>query len=197
MHIDRTNQVPVPGELARAADPISAFGFVCMPTRRTPTRCSSFGAGEAHDVSSLAFVGQVGDVLAIFPQRHTLIVVPAFVLRADTMRIADEEGSHLLLDAEVEHFARRFVSQVTNAPLGPATLLVFSMLQSLPAPGILLAPGLLLRNLAQVLRPLTLERTDAAPGDDHGSPGVGGHGCQVDLAQVHGGLDRARSFCCL
>jgi hypothetical protein len=197
MHIDRTNQVPMPGKLALAAYPISAFGFVFVPTCRTPARCTSFGAGEAHDVSGCAFVGQVGDVFAIFPQGHALIVVPAFVLIADTVRIANEEGSDLLLNTEVDYFAGGFVPQVTNTPLGPATLLVFGMLQTLPATGILLAPGLLLRNLAQLLASLTLERTNAAPGDDHGLTGVGGHGCQVDLAQVHGGLDRARSFFCL
>lgn len=148
MHIDRTDQVPMSGELALAAYPISALGFVFVPTCRTAARCASFGAGEAHDVSGFAFVGQVVDIFAIFPQGHALIVVPTAVLLADTVRIADEEGSNFLLDAEVNHFAAGFVPQVTDAPLGPATLCVFCLLQSLPASGILCAPGLLLGNLA-------------------------------------------------
>jgi hypothetical protein len=80
MHIDRTDQIPMPGKLARAADPISAFGFVFLPTARTLARCSSFGAGEARDVSLFRFVGQVVAIFAIFPQGHALIVVPTSVL---------------------------------------------------------------------------------------------------------------------
>ena len=148
MHIDRTNQVPVPGKLAFSADPISAFGFVFMPTSRTAARCSSFRAGEAHNVGGCAFVGQVVNILAIFPQSHALIVMPASILIADTMRIADEESSDLLLNTEVDHFAGGLVPHLPNAPLGSATLLLLRMLQSLPAPGVLCAPTLLLDNLA-------------------------------------------------
>lgn len=133
MHIDRTDQIPMPGKLALTAHPISAFGFVFMPTSRTSARCSSFGAGEAHDVSNFRLVGQVVNVLAIFPQGHALIVVPASVLIADTMRIANEEGSHLLLDTKVNHLAGSLVSQITNAPLGPSALFVFRLLQALAA----------------------------------------------------------------
>src|SRR5436305_14867326 len=99
MHIDRTNQIPVPGKLAFSAYPISAFGFVFVPTSRTPARCFSFVAGEAHVVSSLAFVGQIINILAIFPHCHALIVVPAFVLIAYPMMIANEEESDLFLNA--------------------------------------------------------------------------------------------------
>ena len=177
MHIDRTNQIPVPGKLAFSAYPISAFGFVFVPTSRTPARCSSFGAGEAHDVSSLAFVGQIINILAIFPQGHALIVVPAFVLIADPMRIANEEGADLLLNAEVDHLAGGFVPQVTNSPLGSAALFIFGVLQSLPTPGVLLATGLLLCDLPKLLRPLAFDRTDPSPRDDHGLARVGGDGC--------------------
>lgn len=176
MHSDRTNQVPVPGKLADAARPISSLGLVFVPTRRTPARCSSFRTGEAHDVSSFAFVSQVVDVLAIFPQGHTLIMVSAIVLVADPMRVANEEGPNLLFDTEVDHFTSGFVPQVTNTPLGATALLVPGSLQLLPTPRILFAPGLLPGKLAELLPSLAFERTDAAPGDDHGSPGVGGHG---------------------
>jgi len=194
MHIDRTDQVPVPGKLALAAYPISAFGFVFVPTSRTPARCSSFGAGEAHDVSSLAFVGQIINILAIFPQGHALIVVPAFVLIADPMRIANEEGADLLLNAEVDHLAGGFVPQVTNSPLGSAALFIFGVLQSLPTPGVLLATGLLLCDLPKLLRPLAFDRTDPSPRDDHGLARVRRDGCQVDFAQVYGRLNRSGGF---
>ena len=157
MHIDRTNQIPVPGKLAFSAYPISAFGFVFVPTSRTPARCSSFGAGEAHDVSSLAFVGQIINILAIFPQGHALIVVPAFVLIADPMRIANEEAPHLVFHTKVDHLAGSLVPQITNTTLCTATLLVLRSLQLLPAMGVLFASGLLLRHLAQLLMALSFK----------------------------------------
>ena len=128
MHIDRANQVPMPGKLAGAAGPMSAFGLVSMPTYRTPTRCASFRAGEAHDVSSLAFVCEIINVLAIFPQGHALIVKAATVFLPDAMRIPDEEGADLLFDTEVDHFPGGFVPQVTNTAFGTTTLLVLGTL---------------------------------------------------------------------
>ena len=115
MHIDRANQVPVPGELAGAAHPISSLGLVGVPTCRTAARCSSFGAGEAHDVGRLRFVGQVVDVLAIFPQGHALIVMASLFLVTDPMRITDEESADVVLYAKVDHVVGRFMSQVTSA----------------------------------------------------------------------------------
>jgi len=114
-----------------------------MSTARTLATGSSFRASEAQDVGCFGLVGQISDVFAIFPQSHTLIVVPAFVLVADTMRIANEEGSHLLFDTQVDDFVGGFVPQVPNTPLGMTALLVFGSLQLLPAPGILFAPSLL------------------------------------------------------
>ncbi len=184
----------MPGKLAFSAHPISAFGFVLMPTCRTPARCSSFGAGEAHDVGSFRLVGQVINVFPIFPQGHALIVVPAFVLRADPMRIADEEASNFLLNTEVDHLAGSFVSQVTNASLSSTALLVLRVLQALPAPGVLFAPGLFLSDLAQLHRSLAFERADTPPGDDHSLAGTGGDGCQVDFSEIHSRLDSSGSL---
>ena len=96
MHIDRTHEITVAHESAGAAGPISSFGLVTMPTSGTPARCASFGAGEALYVGLVAFMGEVVDVLAIFPQGHALIVVSAAVLLTDTMRIADEEAPDLV-----------------------------------------------------------------------------------------------------
>jgi putative transposase len=148
-------------------------------------------------VSSFAFVGEVVDVLAIFPQGHALIVVSATVLVADPMRIADEEGPNLLFDTEVDHYAGGFVPQVAHTPLGATALFVFGSLQLLPAPRILFTPSLLPGNLAQLLASLVFERTDTAPGDDHGLASIGSDGCQMNLAQVYCGLDSARDLFCL
>ena len=179
MHIDRAHQVTVAREPADSARPISPFGLVTMPTCRTPARCASFGAGEALYVGLLAFMGEVVDVLAIFPQGHTLIVVSAAVLPTDTMRIADEEAPDLVFHTKVDHFAGRFVPQITNTTLCTATLLVLRSLQLLPAMGVLFASGLLLGNLAQLLMALSFERTDTAPGHHHGLACSGGDGCQM------------------
>ncbi|EFH83256.1 hypothetical protein Krac_4199 [Ktedonobacter racemifer DSM 44963] len=194
MHIDRTHQVPMPGKLAVSAHPISSLGLVSMPTYRTLARCSSFRAGEAHDVSSLAFVREIVNVPAILPQGQTLIVVSATLLVTNAMRIADEEGPNLVLNTEVDDVASRFVSQVANASLGSSALFVLGALQFFPTTRRLLASGLLLGKLAQLLRSLAFERTDATSGDDHGLACVRRDGCQVDLAQIDGGLDGAWSL---
>jgi putative transposase len=115
VHIDRTNQVPMPGKLAGAAYPISAFGFVFVPTSRTPARGSSFGAGEAHDVSLLRLVRQVSHIFPIFPPSQALIVVSPFVLIAHTLRIADEQGAHFLLNTKVDDLSGSFVG--LHAPI--------------------------------------------------------------------------------
>ena len=194
MHIYRTDQIPMTGELAGFTDPISVLRFLFVPTLGTPARCASFGAGEALYVGLLAFMGEVVDVLAIFPQGHALIVVSAAVLLTDTMRIADEEAPDLVFHTKVDHFAGSFVPQITNTTLCTATLLVLRSLQLLPAMGVLFASGLLLRNLAELPIALSFERTDPAPGHDHGLACIGGDGCQMNLAQVYCGVYIARSL---
>ena len=168
MHIYRTDQVPMTGELAGLTDPISVLGFMFVTTLGTPARCASFGAGEALYVGLLAFMGEVVDVLAIFPQGHALIVVSAAVLLTDTMRIADEEAPDLVFHTKVDHLARSFVPRITNTTLCTSALLVLGSLQLLPAMGVLFASGLLLGNLAELLMALSFERTDTAPGHNHG-----------------------------
>ena len=75
MHIHRSNNVTVPGKATSFTCPISSFGLVFMLTDRTLATCSSFGASEAHDVGLLGFVGEIVDILAIFPEGHALVVV--------------------------------------------------------------------------------------------------------------------------
>ncbi len=197
MHIRCTHQISMTGKLAGVARPISVLGLMEVSTIGTPARCASFRASEARYVDGSTFVGEVINVLAIFPQSHTLIMVPAFVLVADPMRITNEEGPNLLLHTKIDHFAGRFVSQVTNTSLGTTALLVFGSLQPLPAAGILCTPGLLFGKLSQLLASLMFERTNAAPGHDHSGPHVGSHGSQVDFAQINRRVIGTWSLLCL
>ncbi len=192
MHIDRTDEITVSREPARTAGPISALGLVCMPTYRTSARGSSFGAGEAHDVRQLRFMGEIVDIFAVFPQGHALIVMPTVIVIAHTVGIANEQRSHFLLHTEVDHLSRCFVPQITNTPFCPLALLVFRALQFLPATGILLATGLLLGNLAQVLMVLPLEAANTTSGDDQGLARVGRDCRQVDFPQVYSSLHGSR-----
>ncbi len=171
-------------EAASAACPRSAPGLVSMPTPRTPARCSSFQAGEARNVSRCGFVGQIVDITTIFPQAHALVVMSSIVMMANAMRIADEERTHPLLDAKVDHLAGGFVPQVSDTPFRPATLLVLCPLQLLPAARILLAASLFAGDLAQVFAALPFERPDATSGHDHRLARVGGDRRQVDLTEI-------------
>jgi hypothetical protein len=116
MHIDRANQITVALEAADAADPVSVPGLVAVPTARTLARCSAFRASEARDVSRFRFVDEIVDVLPIFPKGHALVVMPAMVSFADTMRIANKEGSDPLFDAKVDDSPGGFVTLVTDTP---------------------------------------------------------------------------------
>ncbi len=148
MHIDRANEVTVSREPANSACPISSLGLVFMPTHRTPARCASFRAGEAHDVGSFGFVGEIVDIFTIFPQGHPLVVVSAIIPIAHPMRIADEERTDLVLNAEVDDLSGGLMPQIADTPLSPTALLVLSPLQFLPSARILLATRLLLSNFA-------------------------------------------------
>ncbi len=161
-----------------------------MPTARTLARGPSFGASEARDVSLFGFVAEIVNILAIFPQRHALIVVSAIVVGAHAMRMADEERSNLLLHTEVDYLACGFVPQITDAPLCTTALLVFRPLQLLPSARILLAAGLLFGKLSQVSVALPFERADTPPGHDHGSTGIGRRRRQVDFSQIDRRMNR-------
>jgi hypothetical protein len=89
VHVDRADEVTVAANAATAARPSSALGLVCMSTPRTPAAGASFGAGRARDASLFRFVGQIVDVTAVFPLRHTPIVAPAAVPVAHAVWVAD------------------------------------------------------------------------------------------------------------
>src|SRR5579884_1931526 len=93
------------------------------------------------------FVGQVVDIFAVFPQGHALIVMSAIVVRAYSMRIANEERAYLLLLTKVDHFAGSFVAHITDTPFCTFTLFVLRMLQLLPTTRVFLTTSLFLGNL--------------------------------------------------
>jgi hypothetical protein len=185
MHIDRANQVTVAPEAAGAADPVSVSGLMFMPTSGTLATSSSFAAGEARDVSLFGFVGKIINVFAVFPLAHPLVVVLATILLADPMWIANEERANLVLHTEGDDLACGFVAQITETSFVSEARLVLGPLQFLPATGILLAAGLLLGKLSQLLIALVFERTDTATSHDQGLFCIGGHGRQVDFSEVN------------
>jgi hypothetical protein len=134
-----------------------------MPTYRTLATCSSFGASEAHDVSTFGFVGEVVDIFPIFPQGHALIMVSSAIAVTDPMRITDEERTHMLLYTEVDDLSAGLVTHITYTTFSPSTHLVLGTLKFLPAARVLLATGLLLSESSKLLMALPLEGTDTAP----------------------------------
>ncbi len=197
MHIDRPDKVSMSGEAASAACPISSFGLLAMPTSGTLARCSSFGASEAQDVSIFGFVGEIVDVFPVLPAGHALVVMPALVLLAYAVRIADEEAPHRMLNTKVYDLPSRFVTHISHTPGNSSADLVLSTLQVLPAPRILQTSGLLLGNLAQPLMPLPLEATDSTPRDNHRLAGISCDCCKMYLAQINGRTNRTRRLFCL
>ncbi len=188
MHIDRANEIAMASKSTGSTDPISSLGLVCMPTYRTPAAGSSFGAGEAHDVGLFCFMGQVVDIPAIFPKRHPLVVMPAFILMAYSMGSAGEERPDLVFYTKVDHLAGGFMSLVTNTSFCSSALLVLRSLQFLPTTGVLLATGLLCGKLSKLLVALMFEGTDTTSSDDQGGTHVRRDCCEVDFAQVDGSL---------
>jgi hypothetical protein len=186
MHIDRANEVTMAAKPTDSARPISAFGLLFMPAYRTPTTGSSFGAGEAHDVGSFRFVGEVVDVLAIFPQGHTLVVMPALIVVAHPMRVADEERTDLVLHTEVDHLSGGLMALIADTTVSTAALLVLGTLQLLPSTGIRLATGLLLGSLSQVSVPLPFEGANTTSSGDHRLGGRGGDSGKVDFSEING-----------
>ncbi len=192
MHIDRANEVAMASKPADAARPGSASGLVTMPTYRTPATRSSFRAGEAHDVGSFGFVGEVVDIFAVFPTGHPLIVMASSSRVAHAMRVADEEHPYLSLNTKVDHLAGTLVAQVADTPLSPSTDLVPGSLQLLPTARMLRTTALLFSKLTQLFRSLPFKRADATSGHNQGCPRTGSHSSLVNFAQVSRCLHLAR-----
>ena len=190
MHIDRAHKVAVATKPADATLPVSSPGLVRVPADRTPARCSSFGAGEAHNAGVLGFMGEVVNVTAVFPLRHAAIVVATAIPVAHAVRVSDEERPDFLLDTEVDDCPGGFVPQIADASVGPSAHRVLRALELLPAPRVFLAPTLLFGELPKLLAALSLKTTDTAPGDDHGFAHIRCDSSEVDFPQVHGCLHR-------
>lgn len=193
MHIDGTDQVTVSRKPARFARPLPVSRLVFMPTHWTLATCSSFRASEALDVGLFGFVGQIIEILSVFPQAHTLIVMASVVGVADPMGIANKEGAHLLINTEVDHFPAGLMALVTNTPLGSSRLLVFGPLQLLPATRAFVTAGLLFADGAQGFAAPSFERANPASGHNEGLTGIGGDAGEMNLSQIDRGVDRAWS----
>jgi len=194
MHIDRANEIAVAGKAAGVACPGSASGFVTMPTSGTPATGSSFGAGEARDASLFGFVREVVNILAVLPAGHALVVMASSVPAAHAVRIADEQGSDLVFNTEVNHGPGRFMAHIPNAPLGTLTYLALRALQLLPTARVLLAPALLSSELSELSASLPLEGADVVPGDDQGRARAGGHGGKAGSPRGQQLLGRGQEF---
>ena len=175
MHIDTTYKITMSCKATGSTDPISASGFLFVTASGTLARCSSFGAREARDAGLFGFVRQVVDIFAIFPQGHPLIVMPALILIAHAMWVADEERTGVVLNAKVDNLPGGFMARITDTTLSPTTLLVLGALQLLPSARILLATGLLPGDFAKLLIALPFEGTDTASGHHECLGGRGSH----------------------
>lgn len=74
-------------------------------------------------------MGEVVDILAIFPQGHSLVMALSALTIANTMGIVDEERANFVLLTEIDHKAGGFVSQITNTTLCPGLDLVLGFLR--------------------------------------------------------------------
>src|SRR5713226_7901634 len=117
-------------------------------------------ASEALDAGLCTLVGEIVDVLAIFPLRHTLVVVASSVLLPHPMRVADEQGPNLMLLTEVDHLPRGFMPKLTYPPFYTTAHPVLGTLQFSPAAGVLLTTRLLLGNLPMPHVALAFETAD-------------------------------------
>lgn len=194
MHIDTANKVTMSCEPTDLAMPLPITRLVFMPTPRTLATGSSFRASEARNVSLFAFMREVIDVLAIFPQGHPLIMMPSVIVMAYAVRIANKERTDLVGNTEVHHLPAGFMAHVSNTTFSPFANLVPGMLQFLPPAGIPGASALQSCNLPKLLAPLSFERADTTPRDNDGFAAIRRHGSEVDFTQVNGGMDFTRGL---
>ena len=96
------------------------------------------------------------------------LVAPAALAMTHTVRIANEERSHLIGDTDVDDLPGRFVPLIANTSETQLPHLVLDALQLFPTTGILLAVALLLGKLSKSFRAVMLERTDSATGHNQG-----------------------------
>lgn len=107
-------------------------------------------------------MGEIVDILAVFPPGHALVVMASFVLLPHPVRVADEESTDLVLFAEVNDLPRPFMAQVAHSPLDATCHRVPGALQFPPAARVLLAPRLLFGKVPVSHVALALEAADTA-----------------------------------
>ena len=94
VHVDAADHIPMPckGTLGVAAAPLAPRTFCFQPhtghwllvPRSEPVKLSMLAA--------VGFVGEVGDVLPVFPPGHSLVVMASAVPLAHAIWVADEEA---------------------------------------------------------------------------------------------------------
>ena len=191
MHIDTADNVPMACEAAFSACPISSLGLVFVLAYRTLATCTSFRASRALDASLFSFMCEVVNILAIFPQGHSLVVVASRIAVTDPMGITNEERADVVFLAEADHKASRFVAQITDTTLCSCLGLVLGSLQLSPSSGMRLASGLLFGNFAQLLASVPFERSNATTCYNHGLPCVCANSSKMDLTQIDRCMNRS------
>src|SRR5258706_16184380 len=148
MHIDTAYDIAMSYKSTFPACPHPAFGLVSMPAYWTLATRSSFGAREALDAGLFTLVGEIINILAVFPLRHALVVMASFVLLSKAMRIADEERANLLLFAKLDDLPGRFMAPITHSTFDSVCPLVPGPLEFLPTAGGILSSGFFFCNPA-------------------------------------------------
>ena len=191
MHIDRAHDVPVAYKPTGFASPVPPFGLVTMAAYGTPplraampAGCTTLIPGEAHDAVLFRLLLQVINIPAVLPLAHALIVVTPGVLASYPIGVADEKGFDAALLAEIHHLAGPLMAQVADAALTPQGQCGACFAQFPPAPGTLRTAGALTGHFAKLFAVLTLQGAKAAPGDNQGLAGIGGHRRLMDLAEI-------------
>src|SRR5258706_304616 len=146
MHIDTAYDIAMSYKSTFPACPHPAFGLVSMSAYWTLATRSSFGAREALDAGLFTLVGEIINILAVFPLRHALVVMASFVLLSNAMRIADEERANLLFFAKLDDLPSRFMAQITHSTFDSVCHLVPGTLEFLPTAGVLLTSSLFFGN---------------------------------------------------
>jgi hypothetical protein len=190
VHIQAADDVAMASKatLGVLTHPVVPCDFLATLAGRTPTRSPPFGAGEAQDASVSTLLREIVLILAVFPLAHTLVVVAPARLVAHPMGVPNENRLDPFLLQEAHDLTRRLVPPVADLLLGAYTQPGFGVLELTPAPRASGAARLLTLQLTQTLIVAALETADAPTTHDQSLPCARRHGCQVDLAEINGGL---------
>ncbi len=141
--------------------------------------------------ASAGFIGEIGDIPAVLPLAHPLVVMASAAMVPDPMGIPDKQTTHPVLLTKGDHRPRALVAQVSDLPPLPGAGFLSGRLQAPRAAGAFPAPLAFPGDLAQSLVVPPLERTDTSAGHHQGYSRSGRHRRLVDLAQVRRGLGGA------